>query len=85
MPSTAAAASAPIPAQNQSGAPEEPPEPDDGPEGLEPAATEMLSSANADPPPESFAHSFTVYVPLAPYRWFGDGTPLVAPSPNDQA
>src|SRR5256885_10665418 len=38
-----------------------------------------------DPPPESFTHAFTEYVPVAAYEWLGVATVLVVPSPKDQA
>src|SRR5437867_10915637 len=38
-----------------------------------------------DPPPESFTHAFTEYVPAAAYEWLGVATVLVVPSPKDHA
>src|SRR5207249_10995320 len=38
-----------------------------------------------DPPPESFTHVFTEYVPAAAYEWLGVATVLVIPSPQDHA
>src|SRR5205809_144565 len=38
-----------------------------------------------DPPPESFTHAFTEYVPAAAYEWLGVATVLVIPSPKDHA